>query len=263
MLVRVGDREYQAAEGAIYGIIGESDEFLSRLEDGAISLNLARLQREQKIGELESARRGGKTIFVASHDEAVLERVSDEVWWVEGLEIRERGAAGVVLAKYRAEVAKRLRSAGEGNEATLQPSVRRGDGRASVEKVQLLGEDGMSTAVWRSGELAVIRVSVQFAHPVDDPVIGILIRTRIGLNVYGTNTELENLHFGPALAHNAYRLDFAFRCELCPGEYTLTVASHDPDGTWHDWLEDAVAFTVTDSRYTAGVANLRATVRLS
>ena len=64
-------------------------------------------------------------------------------------------------------------------------------------------------------------------------------------------------------AHNAVRLDFKFKCDLCPGEYTLTVASHDPDGTWHDWLEDAVAFTVTDSRYTAGVANLRAQVKLA
>ena len=53
-------------------------------------------------------------------------------------------------------------------------------------------------------------------------------------------------------------MSFHFRCELCPQEYTLTVASHDPDGVWHEWLEDAVAFLVTDSRYTAGVANLRA-----
>jgi lipopolysaccharide transport system ATP-binding protein len=38
------------------------------------------------------------------------------------------------------------------------------------------------------------------------------------------------------------------------------VASHDPDGVWHDWLEDALPFSVADSRYSAGVANLRATV---
>ena len=57
-------------------------------------------------------------------------------------------------------------------------------------------------------------------------------------------------------------LAFAFWCELCPAEYTLTVASHDPDGVWHDWLEDAVAFSVGDARYTAGVANLRAQVSL-
>jgi lipopolysaccharide transport system ATP-binding protein len=56
------------------------------------------------------------------------------------------------------------------------------------------------------------------------------------------------------------RLNFSFRCDLCPQEYTLTVASHDPDGVWHDWLEDAVAFSVTDMRPTAGVANLRAQV---
>ena len=49
-----------------------------------------------------------------------------------------------------------------------------------------------------------------------------------------------------------------FRCDLCPQDYTLTAASHDPDGVWHDWMEDALDFTVTDSRYTAGVANLRA-----
>jgi lipopolysaccharide transport system ATP-binding protein len=40
------------------------------------------------------------------------------------------------------------------------------------------------------------------------------------------------------------------------------VASHDPDGVWHDWLEDAVAFSVSDGRYTAGVANLHAQVSL-
>ncbi len=86
-----------------------------------------------------------------------------------------------------------------------------------------------------------------------------MIRTRIGLNVYGTNTELEKLRLGPCEAGATLEIAFGFRCELCPQEYTLTVASHDPDGVWHDWLEDALAFSVSDTRYTAGVANLRAT----
>ncbi len=64
--------------------------------------------------------------------------------------------------------------------------------------------------------------------------------------------------WGLRAAGDRVRVDFRFRCELCPGDYTLTVASHDPDGTWHEWLEDALAFSVGDSRYTAGVANLRA-----
>jgi hypothetical protein len=40
------------------------------------------------------------------------------------------------------------------------------------------------------------------------------------------------------------------------------MASHDPDGTAHDWLDDAVAVTVADERYTAGVANLRARIAI-
>jgi lipopolysaccharide transport system ATP-binding protein len=116
--------------------------------------------------------------------------------------------------------------------------------------------------VWRSGEPVVIRIRVRFREPVADPVIGIMIRTRIGLNVYGTNTELEGLKVGPCAADETVEIEYAFRCELCPGEYVMTAASHDPDGVWHDWLDDAVAFTVTDVRYTAGAANLRAKVRV-
>jgi len=99
---------------------------------------------------------------------------------------------------------------------------------------------------------------VEFTEAVARPVIGMLIRTRVGLDVYGTNTELERIELGPRAVGDRVRVSFRFACELCPGDYTLTVASHDPDGTWHEWLEDAVAFAVGDSRYTAGVANLRA-----
>jgi lipopolysaccharide transport system ATP-binding protein len=87
-----------------------------------------------------------------------------------------------------------------------------------------------------------------------------MIRTRIGFEVYGTNTELEKLRLGPRAAGDVLRVLFRFKCDMCPREYTLTAASHDPDGTLHEWLEDALAFLVVDSRFTAGVANLRAEV---
>src|SRR6202022_1798458 len=64
---------------------------------------------------------------------------------------------------------------------------------------------------------------------VEDPVIGVTIRTRVGLEVYGTNTELEKVKTGARAAGDRLRVDFQFPCELCPGEYTLTAASHDPD----------------------------------
>jgi lipopolysaccharide transport system ATP-binding protein len=93
-------------------------------------------------------------------------------------------------------------------------------------------------------------------------VLGMLIRTRIGFEVYGTNTELEGVKIGPRKAGDTIVAEFSFLCDLCPNAYTITLASHDPDGTAHDWLDDALAVTVTDKRSTVGVANLRARVKV-
>ncbi len=171
-----------------------------------------------------------------------------------------RGDPAEILPVYRRHVARLLRDSGEGETAPVAPALRDGDGRAVLESIELVGENGLPSTVWRSGESVSIRVTTRYLARVEDPVIGILIRTRIGLNVYGTNTELEQLHPGPVVKRGStsLRVTCRFRCDLCPGDYTVTAASHDPDGLWHDWQEDAVAFAVSDSRYTAGVANLRA-----
>ena len=229
--------------------------------DHALALADA-VEREQAAMSLDALRRGGTTTLIASYDEELLRRIADEIWWVRDGKLAGRGDPAEMLANYRRHAAAAVRAWGESVRLPLSPRVRRGDGRAEVASVETIGENGRPTGVWRSGELAVVRVKVLFHHAVDDPVIGMMIRTRIGLNVYGTNTELERLKLGPVTAGRELCVTFAFRCELCPGDYTLTVASHDPDGVWHDWVEDAVAFAVTDDRYTAGVANLRATVRL-
>jgi lipopolysaccharide transport system ATP-binding protein len=216
------------------------------------------LARERAAIALDRLCRAGTTTLLVSHEEELLRRLSDEVWWLRDGRLAARGNPGEVLGAYRKHIAAQVRAWGETIPAPLDPRVRRGDGRAEVLRVETIGENGCATMVWRSGELAVVRVTVRFRDAVADPVIGMMIRTRIGLNVYGTNTELERLQLGPRAAGDTIEVTFAFRCELCPEEYTLTVASHDPDGVWHDWLEDALAFAVSDERYTAGVANLRA-----
>ena len=251
-----------APDGCIVGVLLESGELAGNSE-GILRFpfcNQNAIARARGISKLLEERRAGKTFVLISHDEPLLESCADEVWWIRDGELIARGDPAEVLPKYRRHVARELRAAGEGVRAALAPSIRNGDGRATLEAIELAGENGQSAIVFRSGEPMSIRVSVKYGAVVQDPVIGILIRTRIGLNVYGTNTELEHMHPGPVAGGDTLRITYSFRCELCPGDYTVTAASHDPDGVWHDWQEDAVAFAVSDSRYTAGVANLRAQV---
>ena len=252
--------EVEASDAARY--VGPADalDFASAgvlLIEHAFSAHDA-LARERAAMALDRMRRAGLTALVVSHEEDVLRRLCDEIWWLQGGVLAARGDPQETLERYRRHMAERIRAWGEAGVETLTPSMRRGDGRAEVLDIETLGENGRPTMVWRSGEQAVVRIRVRFREAVADPVVGIMIRTRIGLNAYGTNTELENLKFGPCGAGETVEIAYAFRCHLCPAEYTLTAASHDPDGVWHDWVEDAVAVTVVDQRYTAGVANLRA-----
>ncbi|HZT37724.1 MAG TPA: Wzt carbohydrate-binding domain-containing protein [Bryobacteraceae bacterium] len=218
------------------------------------------LRKAQALTAIEGLRRAGATILIASYDEALLRRACDEIWWLREGELAAKGDPSEMLAKFNDWVARQFAQWGASVPTPFTPQFRRGDSRAEIMELDALNAAGDRTVVWRSGEDAGIGVRVGFRKFVQNPVIGIMIRTRIGLEVYGTNTELEGARVGPCRAGDVRRIVFRFRCDLCPGDYTITAASHDPDGTAHDWLDDAVAVSVTDSRYTAGVANLRASV---
>lgn len=212
---------------------------------------------------LSAMQRAGTTILLSSYDEPFLQAHADELWWLRDGELAMRGDARAVLPEWRAYCASQFEASGKGQPQPVGPRDRRGDARATIESLETFDASGQPAGVWRSGEHAGIRVIVRFAEPVQSPVLGVMIRTRVGSDVYGTNTELEHADIGACATGALVRCDFRFQCDLCPGDYTVTAASHDRDGTPHDWLDDAVLVTVADNRYTAGVANLRASVEVS
>ncbi len=287
-----------APSGAIIGVIGEKGSGVSELmkiaggaaqaQDGEVkapperryvalgeTLNLApaavialdqalatqdAIVRARTVTALDRLRRSGSTVLLASHEYPLLEALCDEVWWIEAGKLGSKGDPKETLDRYRRFVAERVRAWGDTIAPRLAPVSRRGDGRAEVISIETLGAGGNPTIVWKSGEMVTIRATLRFHEAVENPVLGVLIRTQIGFEVYGTNTELEEVKIGPCAAGETVVVSFRFLCDLCPHAYTITMASHDPDGTAHDWLDDAVAFTVEDERPTAGVANLRAKV---
>lgn len=218
------------------------------------------LVRARTMTGIDRLRRSGSTVLLASHEERLLEHICDEVWWLEAGRLAAKGDPRETLDRYRRFIAEQVRNWGETIPPRLAPAFRRGNGRAEVISIETLGSSGAPTIVWKSGEMVSVRATVRFHEAVTDPALGMLIRTQIGFEVYGTNTEIERVKIGPRAAGETITVVFSFLCDLCPHAYTLTLASHDPDGTAHDWLDDAIAFTVTDERPTAGVANLRARV---
>ena len=91
-------------------------------------------------------------------------------------------------------------------------------------------------------------------------MVGILIRNRIGMDIYGTNTRIEQIDIVKFQPKEELEIDFSFECWLTPHQYTVTVATQYLDGSSHDWLDDVITFDVLSKRYAAGVTDLRAQI---
>ena len=126
---------------------------------------------------------------------------------------------------------------------------------------RLLNKLGESCRAFRPGESLIIRVRAVFHQAVSNPVVGILIRNRIGMDIFGTNTRLEHIEPGQLEAGETLEVEFEIDCLLARQEYTLTVATQYWNGLSQDWLDDVLDFRVIDTKDVAGVLNLNTRVR--
>jgi lipopolysaccharide transport system ATP-binding protein len=198
------------------------------------------------------------TVLFVSHDLGLVKQLSDRAILLLHGRIEAEGAPKDVINRYIGLVL--AQAPGGHKQERLASSFRHGDGASEILSVQILNARGVEVASVASGEPVTVRVRSRFRKAKSDPMVGILIRTRIGMDVYGTNTSLEQTDLGDFEAGDELEVDFHIECWLTPQQYTLTVATQNSDGTSHDWLDDAIAFDVVAPRVAAGVANLRAQV---
>ena len=142
-------------------------------------------------------------------------------------------------------------------------SFRHGDGASRITSVQMLSGTDREATTFLNGEPIKIRLRAEFDRRMDNPVVGILIRNRVGIDVFGTNTRIEGIELGCFDAGDALEVEFSIDCLLTRQEYTLTVATQYANGLSQDWLDDAVAFTVVDPKDVAGVLNMKTKVEFT
>jgi lipopolysaccharide transport system ATP-binding protein len=195
------------------------------------------------------------TVLFVSHDLGLVKQLSDRAILLVAGRIHAQGDPNQVINQYIGLVLEKQRADAEPREAgRLAAGFRHGDRTSEIVDVELLDANGERVKVVPSGE------PVRVHEGKADPMVGILIRNRIGMDVYGTNTNVEKIALGEFEAGDELDLEFRFECWLAPQQYTLTVATQNADGSSHDWLDDVLAFEVVNARGVAGVVNLRAKV---
>ena len=209
----------------------------------------------------------GTTILFVSHDLGVIKNLCKEAILMDKGRILDRGHPEDIANYYMALVQKRY--AEETKENIFINRMKDQEGRirqrygnfdAMIIKIQLLNGKEEEVGGVLSGETCTIKVTSVFFEDVKNAVIGILIRDRLGNEIYGTNTGLLHQDIGPIKKGEVVEVDFTLAMNIGPGDYSITAATH-PDafglGGHFDWIDKAIPLKVESTKQTfIGVSKL-------
>jgi lipopolysaccharide transport system ATP-binding protein len=219
------------------------------------------------IKKFEELKKRGITVLFVSHDLGLVKRLSDRAALMLDGRVAAYGTpsdvvnryVGVVLERQEREGTHRGRAGGD-RDSLAAGTHRHGDGASRVTGVELHDAVGTATRNLQPGEPVTIRVTARAEKALEDPVVGVLIRSRLGIDVFGTNTRIEGVEVGHVEAGETFEVEFTFDCLLTRQDYTLTVATQYREGYSQDWLDDVISFSVVDARDVAGFANFKTKV---
>jgi ABC-type polysaccharide/polyol phosphate transport system ATPase subunit len=213
------------------------------------------------IQKFEELRERKVTILFVSHDLGLVKRLAHRAVLMLNGRIEGEGSPRDVVNRYVGMVVERQKRPAEGDgKNELGGSFRHGDGASRIVRVELINPQGQACTTVLTGDPVRVRVAARFLKKVADPIVGILIRNRLGIDIFGTNTRLERKELGEFQAGEEIEVEFGFSCDLAQHEYTITAATQHWDGASQDWLDDVLSFRVMDPKGASGVASLRTTL---
>jgi lipopolysaccharide transport system ATP-binding protein len=238
----------------------------------------------------------GSILFV-SHDTSAVLAFCDRVIWLDQGRVRAIGPAKPVIEEYLADAARaaqgdtavapkrrseigeeagRPAAAVDGRMALINASPHRNDleifafrpdaagfgrGGAEILSVRLETAEGAPFAWCVGGEMVTMAIDVAAHMPIARPIVGFIVKDRLGQSLFGDNTYIA--HQGdavPLAAGEKLSARFRFRMPiLAAGTYTVAVAVADGDPVehvQHHWIHDALAFTSHASSAATGLVGV-------
>jgi lipopolysaccharide transport system ATP-binding protein len=208
--------------------------------DEALAVGDARFQHKC-YEHLRRVREEGTAVLLVSHDPTSVRTLCSRALLLHDGVLADAGPPSQVLETYNLLIADTAI-----DDAEQGRGRRGGSGEVHIVAVELT-QAGRSTRSPISGLPVALAVTIEPRQSVSDLTLGILIRDRLGNEMFGTNT-----------GHHGLRLDATNGQPLCvewsiagfhlgPGHYSLTVAAHrglDHQVGNFDWWDRCLTFQV-------------------
>jgi len=231
-----------------------------------------------------------KTIVFVSHGLGTVEKLCDQVIWLDKGAMAGKGDPIQVVESYLMKMAededKRLQDQehkqqcndaeqdslyeetcqhtgrryqvevlSQPTAANPYPRKRWGSQEVTIDRVSLLNKAGQKKSIFRTGEDITIRMDYQAKDTIRSPVFGIALFRNDNIQIYGTNTFIDRFDI-PAISGKG-TVDIAIRqLNLLPGVYFLDVAAHTEEGFPYDYHFRLYSFKVYSHLEDVGIYRL-------
>ncbi len=237
--------------------------------DEALSVGDAYFQHKC-IRRIREYRDLGTTLLFVSHDPGAVKSLCKRAILLDGGNIVRDGVPDTVLDYYNSVIARK-RSDEEIQQVTGDDGrtmTRSGNGKARIIAVDISHDGGKTARTFLVGEDVVLSCQVEFAEHINDPAVGILLRDRMGNDVYGTNTSYLGQKKLIVKGGECLEFVFSFPLHIGPGNYSVCVAVHGGDSHLEencDWWDCCLALQVVSGSEPSfvGIASLPVTVEVS
>ncbi len=211
----------------------------------------------------------GTTLLFVSHSPGAVKTLCDRALLLDHGVLLRDGAPDAVLDYYNALIAaQRDEYEIRQGDARSGRGTRSGTAEASIESVEMRVGGQPANAV-RSGQAVSFRVRMVARAPLPELTVGVLVRDRLGNDVFGTNTHHLGLGRTNIAAGSPMWVDFDFPAlNLGVGSYSVSTALHTLDThivSNFDWWDRAFVFQVVagTAPTSVGVAVLDVSARWS
>ena len=191
----------------------------------------------------------GTTLLFVSHDPGAVKSLCDRAILLnEGILIKD-GPPDIVLDYYNSLIAKKSKDEEiQQIETDLGRTVTRsGSGEAHIRNIDITNKNGRSARAFQVADTAMIKCTIQFNMEIQNPTVGILIRDRLGNDVFGTNTNKLNAGKYNYDKGDTMSTTFNVQLNLGCGNYALCVAVHAGDSHLidnFDWWDRCIVFNI-------------------
>lgn len=200
------------------------------------------------LAKIREFRESGKTLIFVSHDAGAVKSLCDKAYLLHHGEVLDEGSPEQVFNLYNNLIAVKTESFGQIN--PIEMRQRYGTGKIKIQSARLRNKQGYTDRI-DTGETATLEIHFSAHEDIVSPTIGISIRDRVGIEVFGTNNYNLGVNFGTVLNGKSYVVSYTLDLKLAPDSYSVAIAAHPEDNhviECYDWLNNALNFRVIASK---------------